>query len=191
MNDEVRSGTFSVGNLPTATDEGSAGHGDDMQLRGDLGCLQAGYAARSTGKCRDVEKAVHCTLRLRGPFDFSLFTRSRISLKSGSIVDWYNYSAGDVGNQIGTNSTEAGSIELYSGVTIRGDVVTGPGEDPDVVIKDNGATITGGTYAQLEENVLLPVTVPAFIQTLPSSGILDKRRGDQHVQKVHGHQSEE
>lgn len=173
MNDGVRDGTFHAGSLPAAADEGLPG--------ADATCSYAvtwdastGYAASSTGQFRDIVKTVHCTLRLRGPFDFSLFMRSRISLKSGSIVDWYNYSAGDVGNQIGTNSTEAGSIELYSGVTIRGDVVTGPGEDPDVVIKDTGATITGGTYSQLEENVLLPVTVPTFIQMLPSSGILDK-----------------
>jgi hypothetical protein len=171
MNGAVRSGTFSPGNLPTATDEGLPGTETTCSYAVTWDS-QAGYEARCTGKCRDIERMVHCTLRLRGPCDFSLFTRGPMSLKTGTIVDWYNYEGQSIGNQVGTNSNEPESVALYSGAVIRGDMVTGPGEDPDVVIKNNGATITGGTYAQLEETVMLPVTVPAFMQALPSSGIL-------------------
>lgn len=171
MNDRLRAGSFNPASLPTATNESLPGV--------DATCsyvvtwdAATGYAAQSTGRRRNAEKTVRCTLRLRGPFEFSLFTSGRMSLKSGSIVDWYNQDAESIGNQIGTNSTIVDSIEFYNGAIIRADVVTGPGENPDLAIKDTGATIAGGIYSQAEENVLLPVTVPASVQSLPSSGIL-------------------
>ncbi len=171
MNDGVRNGTFNVGSLPAATDQDLPGAETTCSYAATWDS-QTGYAAQSVGKCRNAEKTVRCTLRLQGPFEFSLFTRGRMSLKNGSVVDWYNYDVESIANQVGTNSIESGAVELQNGVAIRGDVVTGPGEDPGLVIKNNGATITGGTYAQLEQTVLLPVTVPADVQSLPASGIL-------------------
>jgi hypothetical protein len=46
------------------------------------------------------------------------------------------------------------------------------GGNPDVVIDDFGATIAGETHALREVNVLPPITVPQWLQSLPSSGTI-------------------
>jgi len=46
------------------------------------------------------------------------------------------------------------------------------GGNPDVVIDDYGANITGETRALRESNVLSPIAVPQWLDSLPSSGTI-------------------
>jgi len=136
-------------------------------VTGDLG---SGYTVESTGISGQAQRAVSCTLQLRGPFEAAIFTKNGMELKNSAVVDWFNYTEDDKTMQIGTNSTIAGSIILRNSATVYGDVVVGMGGEPGVVINDYGATVTGDTRALTERYVMQPVTVPEWLQLLPSSG---------------------
>jgi len=135
--------------------------------------LQNGtYHIESTGTSGRMEKTVCAALRLSGPFEYAIFTEDYITMKNGSSIDWINYDEGDVNLKIGTNSIESDSIDLKNGVYINGDVVVGPGGIPDVVISDAGATITGDIYVTSEAYELPDVTVPEYLQDMPSGGTI-------------------
>lgn len=131
------------------------------------------YAVQSTGISGQSQRTVSCTLQLRGPFEAAIFTENGIQLKNSAIVDWYNFTADDRIMQIGTNSIAPGSIDLKNSATVNGDVVVGVNGDPSIVISDFGATITGETRALTERYVMPPITVPEWLELLPSSGIID------------------
>ena len=48
----------------------------------------------------------------------------------------------------------------------------GVGGNPSVVINDYGATVTGDTRALTERYVMQPITIPEWLQSLPSSGTI-------------------
>jgi len=93
-------------------------------------------------------------------------------------VDWYNNTEDDKIMQIGTNNTASGSVVLRNSATVYGDVVVGMGGDPGVVINDYGATVTGDTLALTERYVMQPVTVPEWLESLPSSGAIPNDTND-------------
>jgi hypothetical protein len=130
------------------------------------------YHIESVGTLGQTEKTVHAALRLNGPFEYAIFTEDYISLKNGSSVDWVNYDEDDENLKIGTNSIESDSIDLKNGVYINGDLVVGPGGTPDVVISDAGATITGEIYVAPETYELPAITVPEYLQDMPSLGTI-------------------
>ncbi len=136
-------------------------------VTGDLG---SGYTVESTGTSGQAQRTVSCTLQLRGPFEAAIFTKNGMELKNSAVVDWFNYTEDDKTMQIGTNSTTAGSVILRNSATVYGDVVVGMGGEPSVVINDYGATVTGDTRALTERYVMQPITVPEWLQSLPSSG---------------------
>ena len=137
------------------------------------GNRQSGYGIVSTGKYGRVTKQVHCNLALQGPFDTAIFGRTLISLKAGTTIDSYNCNSQDDCLKIGTNSTLDSAVFARNGVNIEGDVFVGPDGDPDIVINSrHEAVITGQTYALDEEFKTPPVTVPKYLQNLPSIGTI-------------------
>lgn len=135
------------------------------------GSVGGGYGIECTGRFNWAQRVVRCTLPLRGPFDAAIFAKDKISLKEGTLVDWYNYDDDDRNLQVGTNSTGSDSIDLKSGVTVNGDVVVGVNGDTDDVIKmHSGATVTGDIRTLTEEVPLSPVTVPAWLGSMSSGG---------------------
>ena len=134
------------------------------------GDLSSGYTVESTGIFNETQRTVSCTLQLQGPFEAAIFTKDGMQLNNSAVVDWYNYTEDDKIMQIGTNNTASGSVVLRNSATVYGDVVVGMGGDPGVVINDYGATVTGDTRALTERYVMQPVTVPEWLQSLPSSG---------------------
>jgi len=67
-----------------------------------------------------------------------------------------------------TNSIEDNAIILKSGVTIPGDVICGPGGDPDEVINvKSTTTILGDSYAAQSEIDFPPVVLPDDIKNVP------------------------
>jgi len=92
------------------------------------------YVIRSVGTSGQMQKEINVTLRLKGLFDYAIFTNGDIELKMGTTVDQYNNSVGDESLKMGTNSTTAESIISRVGVTINGDVAVGAGGDPETAI---------------------------------------------------------
>jgi len=138
-------------------------------VTGDLG---SGYTVESTGIFNQAQRTVSCTLQLQGPFEAAIFTENGMELKNSAVVDWYNYTEDDKIMQIGTNNTATGSVVLRNSATVYGDVVVGMGGEPSVVINDYGATVTGDTRALTERYVMQPITVPEWLESLPSSGAI-------------------
>ena len=131
------------------------------------------YSVSATGDYGQTQRTVNSALQLRGPFEFAIFMQNALDLMNGTTVDGYNFDADDGPLQIGTNSTAAGAVNSKLGVTINGDVVVGPGGNPDVVIDSKlEAVITGDTYAAAEEWELDPVSDPAGLQAHASQGTL-------------------
>jgi len=132
----------------------------------------SGYVIEAVGTCGHAERRISCTLRLQGPFEFAVFGDEGAELKNSALVDWYNFGADDDVLKVGTNSVATAAIILKNSATVNGDVVVGLGGNPDTVISDAGATITGEARALREKNELLPVAAPDWLQSLPSSGII-------------------
>ena len=170
MNQKLQVKPWSDTSLPAATDL-TLPNCDATFTYTVSGNLASGYVIECTGRSNQAQRIVRCTLSLQGPFDTAIFAKDTISLKEGTVVDWYNYYDDDRNLQVGTNSSLADAIDLKNGVTIRGDVVVGVDGEPDVVIKmHSGTTITGDTYALTEEIPLPPITVPVWLAGLPSEG---------------------
>jgi choice-of-anchor A domain-containing protein len=130
------------------------------------------YSIQSTGTSDQAVRTVSCTLQLEGLFEAAIFTKEYLYMKSGGTVDWYNFDADDGSLKIGTNSTLADSIVLQNNSTVNGDVVVGLGGNPDDVIRDNGATVTGSTTTLTQIVEMPSVTVPEVLETSPSLGTI-------------------
>jgi len=171
MNEKLKVTPWDDNILPQATNEvlPNCGATFSYTVTGDLG---SGYTIEATGKSDRVVKQANCALQLRGPFDAAIFVDTTMSLKEGTIVDWYNYSEGEKNLQIGTNSIDPGGIDLKNGVLVNGDLVVGFGGDPDAVIQASWATITGDSYAMTQIYDLPPIGVPGYLQQLSSEGTI-------------------
>jgi len=132
------------------------------------------YSVTCTGKYGLARRTVKSTLEMRGVFEYAIFTLGSLTLKSGTTITAYNQDADDPPLQIGTNSTSSGAITAKTGVTIDGDVVVGPGGDPDVVINNTTeAAISGQTYPSLITHKTPNINVPQSLVDMVSSGIIN------------------
>jgi len=129
-----------------------------------------GFSLKSRGQCGRRHHSIHCSVSLKGPFEFALYTKEDLKLKASSVVDWYNYDKCDEWLKIGSESVDRDTIELFSGSTINGNVFVGVGGDPAMVVKDMGADITGQIYVSSEMDPLPKITVPGWLASLPSGG---------------------
>jgi hypothetical protein len=130
------------------------------------------YIVEATGKVGRFEKMVRATLQFQGPFEHALIVKNNIVLKPGAVVDGYNFTKEGEKLKFGTNTTLPANVTLGQGALVDGDLVVGAGGDPETVICAPMATITGDTYA-LTENVEFPsITVPGWLDALPSQGTI-------------------
>jgi choice-of-anchor A domain-containing protein len=132
------------------------------------------YTIKCIGKAGLSRKTVNCTLEMKGIFEYAIYVAENLTLRSGTTISAYNQGADDPPLQIGTNSTEAGAVTCKTGVTIDGDIVVGPGGDPEVVINNTSeAFITGGAYSSLIKNKTPNINVPQALLDMVSSGAID------------------
>lgn len=136
------------------------------------GNLDSGYAVESIGEYGVRQRTVRCSLPLQGLFEYAIFGNDYIHIKNGGTIDWYNNDGDDGSLQIGTNNILADSIVLKNGALVNGDVVIGAGGDPDVVIDYAGGTLTGNTFIMPKEYELPQITVPEWLEALPSGGVI-------------------
>ncbi len=177
MNEKLKVGPWNDSSLPLGTNI-SLPNCDAVFSYTVTGDLSSGYTVESTGTFNQTQKTVGCTLQLQGPFEAAIFTENGMQLNNSAVVDWYNYTEDDKIMQIGTNNTASGSVVLRNSATVYGDVVVGMDGDPSVVINDYGATVTGDTRALTERYVIQPVTVPEWLESLPSSGAIPNDTND-------------
>jgi hypothetical protein len=158
--------------LPCASNVGLDGSNEDYSYK----VMPLGLESKvieSTGKSHEAERTVYAQVQLRNPFGYGVFADEKLILYNGSVVDWYNYDADDKPMKVGTNSTKNAAVDLKNFVTVKGDVVVGPGGDPSKVVNlGSGVNITGGIYSLLSKTQLDSVEVPSWLETMPSSGTL-------------------
>ena len=71
--------------------------------------------------------------------------------------------------QLRTNNIHKKSVKLRENVVVNGDVIVGPGGDPDKVIEmKKGASITGDAYSAKERQELLSVILPQGLENMPT-----------------------
>lgn len=127
------------------------------------------YTVQGTGRSGVSVRTVNGVLRLYSPFDYAIYARNTLELKSTTIVDWYNSEPDDWPLQVGTSSTSADAITLMSGTKINGDVVVGMGGDPESVINSKiSVIITGDTYPMFSHPELPTITVPPSLASNPT-----------------------
>jgi len=170
MNEQLAVKPWNDSTLPEATNEAlpSCDNVFSYEVTSDG---SGNYTLESTGTSGLSQKAVACTLKIQGPFEYAIFSKDGAELRNSATVDWYNYDDDDTPLKIGTSSIKENAIVLKNSATINGDVVVGVDGDPDVAI-DNHGTITGDTLASTEEYPMPTITVPEWLQLLPSSGII-------------------
>ncbi len=173
MNEMLKVKPWNSSVLPSVTGEDlpHSGAAYDYQVTGTIG---SGYSMQSTGACNSAVKTVTCDLELKGIFDYALLTKYGMVLANGSTVDWINFSADDDLLKIGTQDTTAGALELKNDSVINGDVVCGAGGDPSIVVKDQGADITGDIYSTPMEQELPSISVPTWLASLLSKGDIEE-----------------
>jgi hypothetical protein len=177
MNKKLQLKPWSGSVLPQGTDETLAGFDATFSFA-VTGNVNDGYVVESVGQYGWTQRKVRSALRLAGLFEKAVFTQGDLELKNGTVVDSYNNDADDGSMLIGTNSTEAGSLIMKSGVTINGDVVVGASADPDVVIdRSSDTTITGETYSLTEPYEFPPITLPDYLTKLPKLSIKTNKDG--------------
>lgn len=171
MNEKLETVPWDDTFLPVATGE-SLPNCEATYSYTVTGDIDSGYSVDAVGVSGNSTRRITARLRLKGPFEAAIFADEGIVMNNSALVDWYNYGVGEKSLQIGTNSTDAGAIQLASGVTVNGDVVVGMDGNPDVVIDAAWATITGDTYSMTEPYELLSVVVPEELLMLPSEGTI-------------------
>jgi hypothetical protein len=171
MNEKLKVKPWNDSSLPGATNE-SLPYCDAVFSYTVTGNSSNGYTIESIGTSGNAERKVVCILKPQGPFEFAVFAEDGAELKNSALVDWFNFGADDEILKFGTNSIASGAFSFKNSSTINGDVVVGVGGNPDYVIDDFGATITGDTRALKERNVLPPIAVPDWLDSLPSSGTI-------------------
>jgi choice-of-anchor A domain-containing protein len=171
MNKKLQVKPWNGSNLPQ-TNEQHLPNCDALYSYEVTGDIIGGYKIESTGICGGYPQTVACTLQLQGPFEAAIFTKEQLELKNSAVVDWYNYTPDDENMKIGTNSIIAGTIVLKNSSLVNGDIVVGLGGNPDAVINNYGATITGKIHALTEKYPMTSISVPDWLLSLPTGGTI-------------------
>jgi len=154
----------------------------------------AEYRVTSVGQSGLTSETVSATVVVEGTFNYAIFAQGYAIPKqpkphrhkdgegprppkplkkggkfeiAGYNVDSYSSGADAYSGpiQLRSNNTHKKSVKLREDVVINGDVIVGPGGDPDKVIEmKHGASITGDAYPATERQELLSVSVPQDLQ---------------------------
>jgi len=118
-----------------------------------------GFVLSSTGTSGVAEEIVYCEVLVQSAF-VGIAVKETIDIRVGAQFGTIPEGSSFV---LRTDSTESGAISLKSGLVIPGDVIVGPGGDPDTVINmHDTVVITGDVYAAPVELYFPPVTPPEF-----------------------------
>ena len=150
----------------------------------------AEYTITSTGQSGLTSETVSATVVVQGTFNYAVFAQGYAIPKQpkppkqdppapkplkkggkfeikGYSIDGYSSGAQAYSGPIAlrTNNTHKRGVKLREDVVVNGDVIIGPGADPDRVIEmKSGAAITGDAYPATERQELLSISVPTYLQ---------------------------
>lgn len=126
-----------------------------------------GFLIASIGRSGVVQRKVYAKLGVDSLWT-GIGVKEGVDIKVGATFAT-DPPGGDF--SIRTNSTQDSAISLKQGIVIPGDVIVGPGGDPDKVITDKATTtIEGDVYVAEEEIAFPPVTVPGVFSTIGTTG---------------------
>jgi hypothetical protein len=124
-----------------------------------------GFDVTSTGKSGFATRVVHSRLSIESVW-FGIGVKQNVDIMSKTHFETIPEGSDFT---IRTNSTADNSIKLYPNTEIPGDIIVGPGADPDTAINTKSSSIIDGdTYAAEEEIQFPDVIVPE----LPYIGVL-------------------
>jgi len=129
--------------------------------------LAGGYTITSTGKCDRETRNVYAMTRRTSFWSYAIAVENTITFGSKIVMDVWDPDGNYLGltPDIRTSSTEPDAVKLKPNSELPGDVVVGPGGDPESVIQVKpNADIHGETYAADTvidfPDVVLPVGLP-------------------------------
>jgi hypothetical protein len=149
--------TWDNDSLPSATDTALEGANCTFSytIAGNTG---AGWQIDSTGVCAGQSRTTHVRLAI-GTYWEGIGVQNVVDVKVNTAFGVINGVPSDM--TIRTNSTAADALGFKAFVTVPGDVLCGPGGDPETVIDVKATTvITGQTYAASEPILFPPVPAP-------------------------------
>lgn len=150
--------------LPGITDETLPGANAkfSFSIQGEP---KPGFMVTSVGNSGFAQRVIHSSLKVESLW-FGIGVKQDVIIHSKTTFETIPTGSDFT---IQTNSTNDNSISLFPDTYISGDIVVGPGGDPDAVINQKStSTITGETYAS-EEEIQFPDVVPP---PLPYKGSL-------------------
>jgi Tfp pilus assembly protein PilX len=157
--------------LPSATDEPL--HNSDASLSIDIkGNQDTGFLITSTGKSGVAERKVYNRLDITSLW-FGIGVKQNVIIRSKTTFSTIPEGSDFI---VWTNSVGDDSIKLYPNTYIPGDIIVGPGGDPDTVIDTKASSVIGGDTFAAEEEIEFPdVTVPDLLYkgALPAPDPLD------------------
>lgn len=125
-------------------------------ITGDIG---TGWLIDATGTCGGQSRSTHTQLDI-GSYWEGIGVENEVDVKLGTTFGVINGIGSDM--TIRSNSTIADTLKFKAFVTVPGDVICGPGGDPETVIDVKASTvIQGEVYAASEELEFPPVAPPA------------------------------
>ncbi|MHC4645455.1 MAG: DUF7305 domain-containing protein [Planctomycetota bacterium] len=143
-------------NLPSASDVALPNTSATFSF-GVKGDKASGFQVTSTGKAGFSERTVHSRLSVESLW-FGIGVKQDVSVMTKTTFETLPEGSDFT---IRTNSIADNAIKLYAGTAIPGDVIVGPGGDPDTAVNSKASTtITGDVYAADEEIEFPDVIVP-------------------------------
>ncbi len=167
-NQKLKARHWSDANLPEATSQ-PLQNSDAIYSYHVAGDINTGYVIEGMGQSRNAVETVSAKLKLDGLYNYAIFADQKIVLKSGGILDGYDSRNGPYGGTnsnkpivLGLNSSTPCAIEMYSGSTIVGAVLGGPGTDPNNYRCGDTGTITDGISSAMITRELPIISAPTL-----------------------------
>jgi hypothetical protein len=164
-------GAWDNSTLPAIADETLPGANANFGFN-ITGAPATGFVVTSTGKSGFAERIVHSSLSVESLW-FGIGVKQDVIIHSKTTFE--TIPAGE-DFTIQTNSTADNSISLFPNTVIPGDIVVGPGGDPDTAINTKSTSvIDGDTYAS-EQEIQFPDVVPPALPykgNLPPASVSD------------------
>lgn len=152
--------------IPTASNVALAGANSDYSYS-ISGTWSTGYQIDATGTSGPLTRTTHTTI-LVGSYWEGIGVEEHVEVLLGATLGAVGPYA-DQGMEVRSNSTAANDMVFKAFVTVPGDVVCGPGSDPNVVIDTKNSTIIEGECYAATETLLFPdVQAPVGLPVKPA-----------------------
>jgi len=124
------------------------------------------FTIRSTGVSDQISRTVYAMTWATSFWSYAIAVEDTITLRSNMVLDVWPEDSTFVPT-IATTSTEPGAITLAPNTEIPGDIVVGPGSDPDIVVDSKASSVVhGDMYAGDSDMEFPPIYPPVGLPQL-------------------------